>query len=138
MSEETGPIELGGYTTDKLVESYIALRDEKERIQKEFTATKNGITGTMDEIEVEFLKRLEAEGLEGLRTALGTVFKLPKTTARVVDWTAVINWVVENNAFDILTKNVSKDAVVKRINEDNVVVPGVDLYTFQTVGIRRA
>lgn len=121
-----------------LVGYYVDFRDQKEQIKKEMTQRISAVEVFMDRIEGRLLELLTESGQDSAKTKFGTAYKSPKTSARVADWNVLIGYIKANDAYDLLTKNVSKDAVKARMTETGEVVPGVDLVTIQTVGIRRA
>jgi hypothetical protein len=123
---------------DSLTATYIQCRDGKEQIKRELTDRQAPLDSLMKLIEGKLLARLEKDNVESVRTSSGTIYKMPKTSAKVADWQVLLEYIKKNDAFDLLVKNVSKDAVKARIEELNEIVPGVDMYTIVNVGIRRA
>jgi hypothetical protein len=122
----------------QLVEAYVGQRDEKEELKRKYTEDANKITEIMDAIEGRILALLQESGQESAKTKFGTAYKSPKSSVKIADWNVFINYVKKNDAFDLLTKNVSKDAVISRIECTQEIVPGVNIIRFETVGIRRS
>jgi predicted RNA-binding protein (virulence factor B family) len=128
-----------GMTTGELVDKYVELRDRKAEIAKTIKTKTDKIDAAMKQIEAILLKKLEAEDEESIRTASGTVYKSVKTGVRVADWDAVLAHILENEAYEMLTKGVSKDAVKSyREEHDGDIPPGVNLYEEITINIRRS
>jgi hypothetical protein len=123
---------------NSLVSLYVQLRDAKEEIKRLMTEKQKPIIDLMDSLETKMLGLLDASGMDSAKTSSGTVYRTPKTNAKVADWNVLIAYVVANEAYDLLTKSVAKDAVKSRIEETGEIVPGVDMYTFNTVGVRRS
>lgn len=123
---------------DSLTAVYINCRDAKEELKREITERTAPVDSLMKTIEGKLLAMLEAANVESIRTESGTIYKMPKTSVKVADWQVLLAYIKKNDAFDLLTKAVSKDAVKARIDESNEIVPGVDLYTVINVGIRRS
>lgn len=122
----------------ELVGHYVDLRDQKEVIKKETAQRTAPLDAFIDRIESRLLELLIESGQENAKTKFGTAYKKPFTSVKVADWNVFIDHVKKNDAFDLLTKAVAKDAVKARIEETGQVVPGLDLVTIQQVGIRRA
>lgn len=122
---------------DELVADYLLLRDEKERLKREFTDQTEDLDAGMKRIEAELHRCLQESGLENFGSKRGTVYKVKKTFANVADWNVLLGYIRETESFDLLTKAVSKEAVVSRIEETGLVVPGVNITKTETVGIRR-
>lgn len=121
-----------------LVGYYIDFRDEKERLKRKFTDDQAIPIGFMDRIEARLLTLLTESGQESAKTPFGTAYKANKTAAKVADWNSLIGYVKDNDAYDLLTKGVAKDAVIARIDATGEVVPGVDIIKFVEVNIRRS
>lgn len=121
----------------ELVQQYITLRDEKEKIKRRYAQDTETVDAAMHNIEIELQKRLTESGTDSMKTKAGSFYITTQTKARVADWQILLGYVKENDAFDLLTKNVSKDAVVQRLNETGEIVPGVDIATFKSVQVRR-
>lgn len=122
----------------ELVGFYVDFRDQKEAIKREMADRLAGVTVFMDRIEGRLLELLTESGQDSAKTKYGTAYKKPFLSAKVADWNVLIEYVKKNDAFDLLTKSVAKDAVKARITETGEIVPGVDLVTTQQVGIRRS
>ena len=101
----------------ELVGHYVDFRDKKEAIKKEMTERVRDVEVFMDRIEGRLLELLLESGQDSAKTKFGTAYKSPKTSARVADWNALIEYVKRHEAYDLLTKNVAKDAVMSRIKE---------------------
>lgn len=122
----------------ELVGHYVGFRDKKEELKRFRTELESGLDAFMESIENRLLQVLDASGQESAKTKFGTAYKKKSTSTKVADWNVLIGYVKENDAYDILTKSVAKDAVKQRIEETGEPVPGVDLVTWIEVGIRRA
>ena len=123
---------------DSLVAAYVMLRDSKEEAKREFTERTAPIEALIKTAGQKLLELLDASGQEGAKTKHGSVYKTKKTSAKVVDWNFVLEYIRKHEAWDLLTHAVSKDAVKARVDETGEIVPGVDLVTFIDVGVRRA
>lgn len=121
---------------DFLVATYVTLRDLKEEVKREESEKLSPINNLMNSVKTELLKFLDESGQEAARTAHGTAYKTRKTTARVADWNFVLDYIKKNDAWDILTHAVSKDAVQSRVEETGEIIPGVDLVTMIDVNVR--
>ncbi len=126
-------------TTGDLVETYISLRDRKAEITKKIKEKTDKIDAAMRQVEAILLKKMDADDSESIRTDRGTVFKSTKTGARVADWDAVLDYIREHDAYELLTKGVSKDAVKAYRDEHNGdIPPGVDWYSEISINVRRS
>jgi hypothetical protein len=121
-----------------LVQTYVLMRDRKEELKRERAEQDAPINDLMDKIEVKLLGLLKESGQDSAKTSSGTAYKSTQSRAKIADWNIFIDYIKKNDAWDLLTKAVAKDAVRARIEDTGEIVPGIDLYSFETVGIRRS
>lgn len=122
---------------DDLVKLYIEIRDARAKLKKAFTQDDDELKAGLELIEAEFKQHMDEAGAESVGTKHGVIYKTTKRSAKVADWNTLLGYVKQHDAFDLLTKNVSKDAVFARIEETDAPVPGVDIYQTVEVGVRR-
>jgi hypothetical protein len=123
---------------DKLVEGYIKLRDRKDALRKEFEKKVEDINSVMTKIENALLKHLNAIGGDSIKTPVGTVFKKTVRNVGVADWDRVLEFIRENEMWDMLEHRVSKTAVEQYKEEHNDLPPGVNWSETTVVQIRRS
>lgn len=133
MSETEAPTKL-----DQIVSHYIKLRDRKAERKKEYEAEVEAIDQAMTKIENFLLKHLQENGSESVRTAAGTFFKKVATRASVADWDAVLDFIVENEAWSMLERRVSKSAVEQYRQEHDDLPPGINWTEALLVEVRRS
>ena len=122
---------------DTLVERYIGLRDQKKEIVDAHKLRIAELDGTLDKIEAVLLKTFGETGIESVNTTAGTAYISSRTSATVADWDIFLAHVKANNAFELIERRCSKDAVAqyKAANED--LPPGVNWSEERTVNVRR-
>ena len=81
----------------------------------------------------ETLPKSALEGALGKR-AMASIKRTPVPTAD--DWDAIRRYVVKNNAWDLIQKRLSTEAVRERWNAD-VAVPGVGKFTRITLSLTK-
>jgi hypothetical protein len=122
----------------ELVQHYVEFRDQKEQIKREMAERQAPADACMNRIEGRLLELLMESGQDSAKTKYGTAYQKPFTSAKIADWNVFIGYVKKNDAYDLLKKDVAKDALKARLTETGEIVPGVNLVTTNTVGIRRA
>lgn len=122
--------------TATLVKRYIQLRDQKEAMNALLKLKLEPINNEMVEIEKQLKSFLDENNMDSVKTAVGTFFKKSTTSVTVRDMDEVLDFVKENNAYDLFERKVNKTAVMAYI-EDNVHVPGVEVMTEIKVQVRR-
>ena len=91
----------------------------------------------MAKLEAWIKTKADAEGVTSFKTAHGTAFVTTNDYANVADWDAVLAFVKENEAYDMLEKRVSKNAVRGYIDEHKTVPSGVNYGTRIDVNVRK-
>ncbi len=119
------------------VQKYIFLRDKKSQLEAEHKKKLAVIDMFMEEIETKLSAQALEEGVTGYKTAYGTVFFSEVARVGVADWGAVLQWIQQNNAFEVLTKAVKKDAVNAYVQSTGLVPPGLDYARVRTFNCRK-
>jgi len=81
--------------------------------------------------------KADEEGVTSFKTTNGTAFLTVVDYANVADWDATLDFIRDNNAYDLLEKRVSKTAVRSYIENDKFVPPGINYGTKVEVNIRK-
>jgi|TARA_Y100000310_G_scaffold21924_1_gene21149 hypothetical protein len=124
-------------TVDAIVETYITLRSQKEAIEAETKDRLVGIKEKMHKLETWIQAKSDETGVKSFKTDHGTAFLTTSDFASVADWDAVLAFVKENDAYDMLTRGVSKRAVRGYIDANKAVPDGVNFGTKIGVSVRR-
>lgn len=124
-------------TVDKVVKAYIKLRNEKDAIMEKAKQECEEISANLDKLELWLRERSVEQGVDSFKTPHGTAFIVEKDYASVSDWPALLAWVRENEAFDVLTRGVSKTVVREYIQENNTQPPGVNYGVKREVQVRK-
>ncbi len=123
---------------EQLVEHYITLRDKKAEIANAAKAKLAKVDALLDKIEGALLLTFQQSGAESVRTKSGTAYKSTKASATVADWDAVLNYIRDNELWQMLERRVSKDAVIQFREQHNDLPPGVNWREEVTINVRRA
>lgn len=124
-------------SVEDVVETYIKLRGQKEAINAEVKEKLTGIQEKMLKLEAWIRAKSDETGVKSFKTDKGTAFLTTSDYASVADWDAVLAWVKKNEAWDVLTRGVSKTAVRGYIEETKAVPDGVTFGTNIGVSVRR-
>lgn len=124
-------------TVDQAIAAYMKLRYEKDRIEGETKELVAGLKIKMEKLEAWIKEQADAQGVTSFKTPSGTAFLTTTDYATVADWDAVLDFVRENEAFDMFEKRVSKVAVRSYIEQTKSVPPGVNYGTKLEVNIRK-
>ena len=124
---------LGEYIAD-----YIRIRDmidERKKKHKEELAPFNE---ALKKLEEHFLKVMQAEDLENLKTDGGTAYQSVQTSVTVADWDAFKDYVMVMGAWHMLDKRANKTAVTEVLEETGELPPGLNIKRSVKVNVRRS
>jgi len=124
-------------TVDEVIQAYLKYRHQKEAIEAETKEKVKGIKDKMLKLEAWIKEKADADGVTSFKTGHGTAFLTTNDFANVADWDQVLNFVKENEAYDMLEKRVSKNAVRGYIEQNKAVPSGVNYGTRIDVNIRK-
>ena len=124
-------------TVDQVIEAYLKYRNKKEALEAEIKDQVKELKDKMAKLEAWIKTKADAEGVTSFKTAHGTAFVTTNDYANVADWDAVLAFIKENDAYDMLEKRVSKNAVRGYIDQQKAVPSGVNYGTRIDVNVRK-
>jgi len=124
-------------TVDQVIEAYLKYRNKKEALEAEIKDQVKDLKDKMAKLEAWIKEKADADGVTSFKTANGTAFLTTTDYANVADWDAVLNFIKENEAYDMLEKRVSKTAVRGYIEQNKAVPSGVNYGTRIDVNVRK-
>ncbi len=122
---------------DDVIATYMKLRSQKDSIEAETKEKVAGVKAKMEKLEAWIKEQADLQGVTSFKTKHGTAFLTTTDYATVADWDAMLTFVRENDAYDMLEKRVSKTAVRGYIEQTKTVPPGVNYGTRLDVNIRK-
>jgi hypothetical protein len=122
---------------DDVIATYMKLRGQKDAIEAETKEKVSSIKVKMDKLEAWIKEQADLQGVTSFKTKHGTAFLTTTDFANVADWDAILQFVRENEAFDLFEKRISKVAVRGYIDQTKTVPPGVNYGTRLDVNIRK-
>lgn len=122
---------------DDVIATYVKLREQKAVIEAEAKQKVAAFVAKMDKLEAWIKEQADAQGVTSFKTKHGTAFLTTTDYANIADWDAVLNYIRENEAYDMLEKRVSKTAVRGYIDMNKAVPPGINYGTRLDVNIRK-
>mgnify|MGYP003110084633 FL=1 len=124
-------------TVDEVINTYLKLRKKKEAIEAETKDKVKGIKDNMAKLEGWIKEQADTQGVKSFKTDHGTAFLTTTDFAQVADWDSVLEYIKNNDAFDMLEKRVSKTAVRGYIEKNKTVPSGVNYGTRIDVNVRK-
>ena len=123
-------------TVEQVVDTYIKLRSQKTAIENEAKEQVVDIKTKLLKLEAWIRAKSDETGVKSFKTDAGTAFLTTSDFASVADWDQVLAFIKENEAWDMLTKGVSKIAVRGYIDANKSVPHGVTFGTKVGVSVR--
>lgn len=120
------------------VAKYIELRDKKSELKKQHDAKVAKIDDALKKIEAAFLRQFSETGQQSAKFGAGTVFIKQRTSDKVFDREAFLDFVKEHDAFDFIENRVNKSALDQFVEDNNDLPPGVTRNTESVINIRRS
>jgi hypothetical protein len=124
-------------TIDKAIAAVIKLRNKKAELEAEVKHKVTAIKEKIDKLEGFLKVRADEMGVTSFKTDEGTAFLTTSDFANVADWSAVLEFIKENGAYDLLEKRVNKSAVRVYMDQLNAVPPGINYHTMISVNVRK-
>mgnify|MGYP000922510584 CR=1 FL=1 len=122
---------------DQVIDAYVKLRDKKAAIDAEAKEKTKDIRANLEQLEAFIMKQADAQGVTSFKTKHGTAFVTSVDTATVADWDAVLDFIRENEAYDMLERRVNKTAVRGYIDANSKVPSGVNFGSRLSINVRR-
>ena len=124
---------------EKMVEVYIKMRDKRSQLSKAFDEEDGRIKAQQDMIAEQLLELCKETGAEGLRTPAGSVFKTVKTRYWTSDHKSMKEFILENDAFELLEQRVHQTNMKNFLEEHPDKFPkGMNIDSKYSVTIRRS
>jgi hypothetical protein len=122
---------------DEVISTYLKLRAQKDALEAQTKEQVAKIKASLEKLEAWIKEQADAQGVTSFKTHHGTAFLTTNDYANVADWDAMLAFVKEHEAYDMLEKRVSKAAVRGYIEQTKQVPPGVNYGTRLDVNIRK-
>lgn len=122
---------------DQVISAYLKLRQQKEAVENAAKQEVQAIKEKMIKLESWLLTQANDQNVTSFKTKSGTAFVTTTDYANVADWDAVLNFIRENEAFDMLERRVSKMAVRGYLETRGAVPAGVNYGTKIEINVRK-
>lgn len=139
LEGEFGPRPATVQTVEKLVGSYVALRDRLHEMEEAYELQAKPGKELLNKIQGQLTELLDRAGASSIKTPLGTAIVNTKWTASLADPQAFMDYVKANDRFDLMDRRANATAVKDfvKANPDGTAPPGVNLSAIRTIGVRR-
>lgn len=123
---------------NKVVETYIKIRDARSELKKRFDAQDKEMKAKLGQLEGFMLSFMQDNGMDSVKTGAGTFYRQEEVRPSGSDWDALYRWIGENNAYEALERRVKKGFVTEYMEEHGGgLPPGVSVHREFVVRVRR-
>jgi hypothetical protein len=124
---------------EELVEAYLAIRNERDRLVAEHDAAVEALKVDMTQLEQMMLGACNDIGADSIKTGLGTVIRSLKERAVCNDWDNFKTFVQENGLVDLLEKRIHQGNFKEFMaqHEGDGLPPGVNVMREFNVTVRK-
>ena len=128
---------MGAPTIEAVVAGYRRLRDIKKDMEDAHKEALAPINGKMKKMEAWLQRALNDAGADHIGTPHGTAYITTVTKAKVEDFDALMEFVIENDLPGLLERRVSKQAVEEYLESNGDIPPGVSIQREQFARVRK-
>ena len=120
---------------DDLVTTYLTIRTERNTLKNQWEIRDAELKADLEQLEQAMLVACNAINADSIRTGSGTIIKSLKETYTCGDWDNFKQFVVENNALDLLQQRISQTNFKEFMStrQEEGLPPGIS--TLREVGI---
>jgi len=126
-------------TADKLVKSYINLRNKRKQILTAFEEEDNELKAQQELITEKLLEMCKEIGADSLKTQYGTVSRSVATRYWTSDWGSMYDFIKEHDAFHLMEQRIHQSNMKKLLEDSpDLLPPGLNSDSKYTVTVRKA
>ena len=124
---------------DSLVETYLAIRNERDKLSREHDAKDKELSNDLAQIEQVLLNSCNEVGADSIRTGAGTVIKSTKENFVCGDWDNFKRYVMDNDAIELLQQRIHQTNFKEFLSnrEDEGLPPGISSMREFKVTVRK-
>ena len=124
---------------EELVKTYLTIRTERSNITRQFEAKDAELKADLDELERAMLVYCNEINAESVKTGSGTVIKSLKETYVCNDWDNFKQFILENQALDLLQQRISSTNFKEFMStrQDDGLPPGINTLREFNITVRK-
>jgi hypothetical protein len=125
---------------EDLVDAYIAIRSERDRILREYEAADAKLKEDLNKLETALLSVCNAINADSIKTSKGTIMRKLNERFFCEDWDNFRKFVLENEAVELLEKRIHQGNFKQFMSENEAdgLPPGVSVMRQFGITVRKA
>ena len=126
--------------TDQLVEAYLGIRSERERLLREYEVADSKLKEDMAKLEAVMLDMCNAVNADSIKTKHGTVMRKLNERFFCQDWDNFYGFILENEAVQLLERRIHQSNFKEFLkdHEGDGLPPGVNVMREFGISVRKA
>lgn len=131
---------MSSVNTDDLVEAYIGLREQREKLLREYEAADKLLKAEQAQLEQALLEICNQVSADSIKTSRGTVMRKLNERFFCDDWDNFYRFVLDNEAVQLLERRIHQGNF-REFMRDHVgdgLPPGVNVMREYGVSVRKA
>lgn len=126
--------------TDELVSAYINLRNQREKLLREYEEADKALKADMSQIEVALLELCNSVNADSIRTSHGTVMRKLNERFFCQDWDGFYKFVLDNEAPHLLERRIHQSNFKEFLSghDDDGLPPGINVMREYGVTVRKS
>ena len=124
---------------DDLVTTYLTIRTERNTLKNQWEIKDSELKADLDQLEQAMLVACNEINADSIRTGSGTIIKSLKETYTCGDWDNFKQYVVENNALDLLQQRISQTNFKEFMStrQEEGLPPGISTLREVSITVRK-
>lgn len=123
---------------DKLARVYRKIRAAMTEQTREYDAKMESLKADLTEVTNAIRDQMKSLGSKSLKTTEGHIIMSTKTRYDALDWEAFRDFVIENNALELLERRIAQTAMRQFLEDNPGLVPrGLNATSEITVTVRK-
>jgi hypothetical protein len=124
---------------DDLVTTYLTIRTERNTLKNQWEIRDSELKADLEELERAMLIACNEINADSIRTGSGTIIKSLKETYTCGDWDNFKQFVVDNNALDLLQQRISQTNFKEFMStrQDEGLPPGISTLREVSITVRK-
>jgi hypothetical protein len=126
------------FTPNQLVEKLLAIRAKIEELRARQRKEMEPFTNAEAYLEGRLMDVLNSAGAKSMRADAGTFYLSKHSSVKVMEWSKTLDYIRENEAWELLEARVSKTAAQAVIEHTQQAIPGVEVKSTFLLNVRSA
>ena len=126
--------------TDELVEAYLAIRSQREKLARDYEAADNALKEDMAKLEAVMLDMCNSVNADSIKTRHGTVMRKLNERFFCQDWENFYKFVLDNEAVQLLERRIHQSNFKEfmKDHDGDGLPPGVNVMREFGISVRKA